>query len=48
MHDIGFNQSLGELRGVVGVEVFKIAAAHGLDVEDGLANILPVADEDAL
>lgn len=48
MHDIGFNQSLGELRGVVGVEVFKIAAAHGLDVEDGLASILPVADEDAL
>ena len=44
MHDIGFNQALGELRGVVGTEVAKIAAAHGLDVEDGLASILPVAD----
>lgn len=48
MHDIGFNQSLGELRGVVGVEVFKIAAAHGLDVEDGLAAILPAADNEAV
>jgi hypothetical protein len=47
MHDIGFNQALGELRGVVGTEVAKIAAAHGLDVEDGLASILPAADGDA-
>lgn len=45
MHDIGFNQALGQLRGVVGTEVAKIAAAHGLDVEDGLASILPIADE---
>jgi hypothetical protein len=44
MHDIEFNQSLGELRGVVGTEVAKIAAAHGLDVEDGLASIFPAAD----
>jgi hypothetical protein len=42
--EIGFNQALGELRGVVGAEVAKMAAAHGLDVEDGLANILPVED----
>lgn len=47
MHDIGFNQALGELRGVVGTEVAKIAAAHGLDVEDGLASILPIADDEA-
>ena len=46
MHDAGFNQALGELRGVVGIEVAKIAAAHGLDVEDGLASILPVADDE--
>ena len=45
MHDFQFNQSLGELRGVVGVEVLKIAAGFGLDVEDGLASILPAADE---
>ena len=46
MHDIEFNRSLGELRGVVGVEVARVAAAHGLDVEDGLASILPARDED--
>lgn len=46
MHDIEFNQALGELRGVVGVEVAMIATAHGLDVEDGLASILPARDED--
>lgn len=44
MHDIEFNQSLGELRGVVGVEVAKIATSNGLDVEEGLASILPAPD----
>ena len=46
MHDIEFNQLLGEVRGVVGVEVARIAAAHGLDVEDQLASILPAQDTD--
>jgi hypothetical protein len=44
LHDTGFNLALGEWRGVLGTEVAKIAAAHGLDVHDGLASILPVED----
>lgn len=41
-----FNGALGELRGVFGVHLAKLAASYGLDVEDDLASILPadVAD----
>jgi hypothetical protein len=41
-----FNSSLGEMRGVFGIQVAKLAAAYGLDVEDELAAILPGRDED--
>ena len=44
MDDLRFSQALGELRGIVGAEVAKIAATHGLDLEDGIASILPVED----
>ncbi len=37
--------ALGELRGVFGIHVAKIAAQHGLDVEDDLASILPIEDD---
>lgn len=40
-----FNGALGELRGVFGVHVARIAAQHGLDVEDALAAILPAAGD---
>jgi hypothetical protein len=36
-----FNAALGELRGVFGVHIARVAALHGLDVEDALASILP-------
>ena len=36
-----FDSALGELRGVFGVHVLQVAVAHGLDVEDDLAAILP-------
>lgn len=39
-----FNGALGELRGVFGIHVLQIALAHGLDIEDELAAILPSAD----
>lgn len=39
-----FNSALGELRGVFGVHIAKIAAQNGLEVEDQLASILPVED----
>jgi hypothetical protein len=41
-----FSLALGELRGVVGIHVALIAAAYGIDVEEPLASILPVADSD--
>lgn len=39
-----FGSALGELRGVVGIHVARIAAQNGLDVEDDLARILPAGD----
>lgn len=43
-----FNGALGELRGVFGVHVARLAATYGLDVEDDLASILPAdAESDA-
>jgi len=41
-----FNQALGELRGVFGVYIAILAATHGLDVEKGLATIVPSLDVD--
>ena len=42
-----FHGALGEMRGVFGIHVAKIAAQHGLDVETGLATILPANDTPA-
>jgi hypothetical protein len=39
-----FNQVLGELPGVAGVHIVRLAVMHGLDVQDSLADILPSAD----
>ena len=39
-----FNGALGELRGIFGVHLAKLAAAYGIDVEDELAAILPSGD----
>jgi hypothetical protein len=36
-----FNGALGELRGLVGLHVARLATEYGLAVEDGLAQILP-------
>ncbi len=41
-----FVTALGELRGVAGVLVAEIAAKYHLDVEDGLASILPADPAD--
>jgi len=38
-----FNGAIGELRGVFGIHIAAVAAAHGLDVEGDLASILPAA-----
>jgi hypothetical protein len=42
-----FNQTLGELRGVFGIQVARLAASYGLDVEGDLARIIPAVDSDA-
>ncbi|MDD5701304.1 MAG: DUF6650 family protein [bacterium] len=39
-----FNGALGELRGVFGIHIAKIAAAYGLNVENDLSLILPRED----
>lgn len=39
-----FNQALGEMRGVFGIYIAILAATHGLDIEDGLAAIVPGTD----
>lgn len=41
-----FNGALGELRGVFGIHIARIAASYGLDVEDELSTILPALDND--
>ena len=41
-----FNQALGEMRGIFGIHIARIAAQYGLDIEDDLAKILPYSDDD--
>jgi hypothetical protein len=41
-----FLPALGELRGVFGVYIAKIATSYGLDVEKDLASILPEEDKE--
>lgn len=40
-----FNQALGEMRGIFGIHIARIAAQYGLDVENDLAKILPESDK---
>jgi hypothetical protein len=42
-----FNGAVGELRGVFGIHIARLAVAHGLDVEGQLALILPADPNDA-
>lgn len=41
-----FNGAIGELRGVFGMYIAELAKVYKLDVEDGLASILPIAEND--
>jgi hypothetical protein len=41
-----FGGALGELRGVFGVHIARLAAQNGIDVEDDLARILPGSDDE--
>lgn len=44
-----FNQALGELRGVFGIHIARLAVAYGIDVEEPLVSVLPLdpdVDED--
>jgi hypothetical protein len=39
-----FNGALGEMRGVFGIHIAKLAASYGVDIEDDLAVIIPAED----
>lgn len=39
-----FNSALGEMRGVFGIHIAKLATAYGVDVEDDLAAVIPGED----
>ena len=41
-----FNGAIGELRGVFGVYLAKIAVSYGIDIEEQLATIIPAQDID--
>lgn len=41
-----FNGALGELRGVFGIHIARIAVAYGIDIEEDLASIVPEEDTD--
>lgn len=40
-----FNGAIGELRGVFGIHIARIAVMYGIDVEEDLARILPAIDD---
>jgi hypothetical protein len=40
-----FNSAIGELRGVFGIHLARVAVMYGIDVEEDLAKILPAIDE---
>ncbi len=41
-----FISAIGELRGVFGIQIARIAVAYGIDVEEDLASIIPGPDID--
>ncbi|MHB8579145.1 MAG: DUF6650 family protein [Ignavibacteriaceae bacterium] len=41
-----FNSAVGELRGVFGIHIARIAVMYGIDVEKDLAKILPAIDSE--
>ena len=41
-----FNGAIGELRGVFGIHVAKIAVMYGINIEKDLAKILPTEDDE--
>ncbi|MFL5381427.1 MAG: DUF6650 family protein [Longimicrobiaceae bacterium] len=46
MHACFFGEALGQMRATFGLHIGLIAARNRIDVEDDLARILPVSDDD--
>jgi len=42
-----FYSALGEFRGVIGPHVATVSVQYGIDIEDDLARILPLADDES-
>lgn len=40
-----FNDALGQLRATIGIHVGQLSAKYGIDLEEGLASIVPSADD---
>jgi hypothetical protein len=38
--------ALGELRAIFGIHIAQLAVKYGIDIEDALASILPIEDDD--
>ncbi|MDD5703516.1 MAG: hypothetical protein PHU23_15885, partial [Dehalococcoidales bacterium] len=38
--------ALGELRTILGIHIAQLAVKYGIDIEDELASILPIEDDD--
>jgi hypothetical protein len=44
--DFLYASALGELRGVFGLHLARVCVAYGIDVEEELASMFPVADSE--
>lgn len=42
IHNWIFTSAIGEMRGVFGIMIGQIASSYGIDVEDDLAQIIPI------
>ncbi len=47
-HEAAMWQTLGELRGIIGLHLARLCVAYGVDVESELASIFPSPDEEPL
>lgn len=45
--DVELNQSLGEFRGVIGQYIAMLSVSYGIDIDEPLDAVLPVADDGA-
>ena len=47
VRDFEIFAALGELRAVFGIHIAQLAVKYGIDIEDELASILPIEDDES-